>query len=733
MKKIKYVLFILVAFFIFDGNVNAASKTINDGVYTITSAINDKSVVDVSGGKYQNNTNIQLYADNFTNAQKWQVTYLKNGYYKITSIGNKSYSLDVKGAGKKNGTNVQLYKANNTNAQQWIIKSAGDGYYYIVSRCNNLYLDIKGGKSKNKTNIQMYKGNKSKAQKFIFSPVVTGKKTIEDGDYIISNSSNDNYVLDLTGGKVNNKTNIQLYQYTGSKNQHWHVKYLNNGYYTISSVHNNNYVFDVNNGSKKNRTNLQLYKSNNTNAQQFVIKEIGNGNYNIISKINGLGIDISGGKIANKTNIQLYTNSSSNKSQQFKFTKVVNLKTPKMTLNTGVGINDKGYEFTENTFTIDSTDEIDGVEYYRASEKNGKYSTYMHSEDKRTVVTTRYGENWYLKARTYKMVHGAKIYSNYSNVVAYGNKLSAPKVEILSGIGGAEGEEPTKSYYLYMNNIDAEKGLVDGMDIYYQKNDKESFQFIGSENERVPVRDAYTYTITKEGNYKVRSYIMVDGVKMYSDYSTIVNFPNDIFEYPSEEEDPFSWNAIYSEKTEQGDQPIEFIVEDDAIAFDGVAVYSSLTRDGEYTLVKENEGKKAEIVLSKNQYGYYKMQGYTVNEDGTKEYSKFTNSILLSNIEFNMHIENEEILESGDKEYTVSFETEAILPENTELILYEKVNFEDEDGTGSSYTPIANLTYSNTCTVTVPKGKEYIYEIVVEFENYDYIWSKEFVLSNLSE
>ncbi len=729
MKKLKYLVFIFIAFFIFDGNVNAASKTINNGIYTITSAINNTSVVDVKGGKYQNNTNINLYEDNYTNAQKWQVTYLNNGYYKISSIGNKNYNLDVKGAGKKNRTNVQLYKNNNTKAQQWIIKSTGDGYYYIVSRCNNLYMDVKGGKSANKTNIQMYKGNKTKAQKFIFSPVVTGQKTIEDGDYIISYSSNDNYVLDLTTGKVNNKTNIQLYQYTGSKNQHWHVAYLNNGYYRISSVHNNNYVFDVWGASKKNKTNLQLYKSNKTNAQQFVIKDIGNGNYNIISKVNGLGIDISGGKIQNKTNIWMYTNSSSNKSQQFKFTKVVTLKKPTMNLEANTGLNANREEITENTFTVNSTDEIDGVEYYRASTKNGKYTSYTNTESKSLSIETAYGEVWYLKARTYKIVHGVKIYSDYSDAIKYGKSLPVPdRFMIEQGIGGTEEGPGEVSYFLYMETLHRSDDRVDGMDVYYRKNENDDFKFIGSTSDRSIERDSYTYNITDEGDYKARSYKVYDGVKMYSDFTDSLNYPQDI---PVYEEDSFNWNATYLEINEQGDQPIEFSVEDATVTFDGVAVYSSSTRDGEYELVKEAEGNVVEVLLPKNQYAYYKMKVYTVKEDGTKEYTESTYVPLLSNIEFDMKMEKEEVLESGDKQYTVTFETGMEIPADAKVTLYEVKSIKDEYGTSSSYEPVADLTASKTYSVVVPKGKQFECVISITlYGEYQEMWSNSMMLSN---
>ena len=82
--------------------------------------------------------------------------------------------LDVTGGKVGNGTNIQLYDYNGTDSQLWRLIDAGNGYYYLQSKLNSsYYLDVSGASSGNGTNIQLYKGNSSNAQKFRFTKVNT--------------------------------------------------------------------------------------------------------------------------------------------------------------------------------------------------------------------------------------------------------------------------------------------------------------------------------------------------------------------------------------------------------------------------------------------------------------------------------------------------------------------------------------------------------------------------------
>ena len=141
---------------------------IKDGIYTISSSLDENKVLDIAKPNNQSSSNLQLWTRNNTLAQKFKITYAGEGYYEIEACCSGNV-LDVAGSGSKSGTNVWQYQKNNSNAQRWLLKSADNGYYYIISKCNGLYLDVSGAKTRNGTNIQVWAFNGTKAQKFKIS------------------------------------------------------------------------------------------------------------------------------------------------------------------------------------------------------------------------------------------------------------------------------------------------------------------------------------------------------------------------------------------------------------------------------------------------------------------------------------------------------------------------------------------------------------------------------------
>ena len=136
-----------------------SKKILEDGVYTISTALDWQKVLDVSGGSYDNCANVQIWGNGLVQQQKFQVTYNSDGMYYEIICANSGKVLDVAYGGKTNGSNVWQYESNGTVAQQWILQDAGDGYFYIMSKGSLLYLDVAGGNRDNGANIQIYEGN----------------------------------------------------------------------------------------------------------------------------------------------------------------------------------------------------------------------------------------------------------------------------------------------------------------------------------------------------------------------------------------------------------------------------------------------------------------------------------------------------------------------------------------------------------------------------------------------
>ena len=138
-----------------------------DGTYTFGSKLNTSMKMDVSGASRSNYGNVQIWAGNGTNAQKWKVTHDSNGYVTLASV-NSGKVLDVNGGSSSNGTNVQQYDSNGTYAQKWIaIKNSDGSYTFQSALAENAVLDVNGGSSANGANVQLYTSNGTNAQKWV--------------------------------------------------------------------------------------------------------------------------------------------------------------------------------------------------------------------------------------------------------------------------------------------------------------------------------------------------------------------------------------------------------------------------------------------------------------------------------------------------------------------------------------------------------------------------------------
>ena len=117
----------------------------------ITSALAGECADDNHSG-LGNNTAIQLWDCNGTNAQRW--TVLGDGTLQV--MGK---CMDVTNSGTTNGTKVQLYDCNGTGAQQWQVHSGG-----LFNPESGRCLDDPGSTTNNGTQLQIYDCNNTNAQ-----------------------------------------------------------------------------------------------------------------------------------------------------------------------------------------------------------------------------------------------------------------------------------------------------------------------------------------------------------------------------------------------------------------------------------------------------------------------------------------------------------------------------------------------------------------------------------------
>ena len=293
------------------------SQSVENGVYEISTLLNESKSIQLKSASKNNNIPIQLNESANSEQQKFDLEYTGDGYYKIKAkLSGKV--LTVENSNPKSGSKIVQKTDENLDTQKWIFSSCGTNLYYIYSKCGNLCIDVPGGNANNGTNLQLYKENGTNSQKFILiKREVEGKQTLKDGIYKIKLKNNKSF--DISNGSCNNYANLQTWDNSNVQQQKFRIKYNNDGTYTISAIHSKKSI-DVQNGGTKINTNVCQYELNNTINQKWILNDLGNGYYNIISKANGLYIDVQGGLSNNNgTNIQLYYNNGSD-AQKFKFT-----------------------------------------------------------------------------------------------------------------------------------------------------------------------------------------------------------------------------------------------------------------------------------------------------------------------------------------------------------------------------------------------------------------------------
>lgn len=113
-------------------------------------------MLDISGGSKDNGANVDIYASNGTNAQKFSIATGFDGYATITNVGSGKV-LDIANGWTYPNTNVQQYESNESDAQKFRIVENEDNTVTFVPKCNeNVALDVEGGKATSGRNVWTY-------------------------------------------------------------------------------------------------------------------------------------------------------------------------------------------------------------------------------------------------------------------------------------------------------------------------------------------------------------------------------------------------------------------------------------------------------------------------------------------------------------------------------------------------------------------------------------------------
>ena len=378
-------------------------QELEDGIYTIKSALNEQYVLDIEASSQKDGGNLELWNNGNTDNQRFILKYLGDGTYSIVALHSKK-AIDVEEGRKEKGTNILQWGYHGGNNQRWIIKSTGNGNFNIISKGNGLYIDIPNSKAGNGSNVQVWTQNGAKNQefKFVKQDDNKGTKTINNGIYLIESSTDTSKTLEIPRSSLVTGEKLGVWNKNSTVNQKFEFTYRDNGYYTISAVHSDKYL-DISEGSKNDGAEVIQWNYHGGNNQQWKIQDAGNGYFNIISRCNGLYLTIDGTSVKTcKENTSLI--------QKFK------LEKPGTTITGEKTIEDGRYIIASkvNTSYV--------IDIPASSTKNGEIIEIWRNRltDNQRFDVKYLGNGYY----TIKAVHSGKALEVPNNAMKIGTKIT---------------------------------------------------------------------------------------------------------------------------------------------------------------------------------------------------------------------------------------------------------------------------------------------------------------------
>jgi len=245
--------------------------------------------------------------------------------YRIKNVNSGLY-LQVTDGTAENGANVQQWGSDGTAINDiWKFYSAGDGYYYIVSAVGDggtYVLDVTGKKTTDGTNIDIYQYNGGTNQQFMLIENTDGSYCIYTG--ITDGAS----VVEVTDASTASGANVQQWVANGATCQEWILESAEDPgcamdtdvIYTFENA-NSGFMMDITDGEMAAGVNVQQWEQSDADAQKFVLKTFGSENYYWIRSYQDENYALTVTSNESGGNIELAIYNAKDSAQLFRFTK----------------------------------------------------------------------------------------------------------------------------------------------------------------------------------------------------------------------------------------------------------------------------------------------------------------------------------------------------------------------------------------------------------------------------
>ena len=282
-----------------------------------------------------------------------------------------------------------------------------------------------------------------------------------------------------------------------------------------------------------NDANINVYYSTSENGEYSLQQTISLGDYNTET---GIGVIVSYGKHYYYKVRLSYTYDDETLYGEYSNVLDFNnpISTPALTFSE---IAAGGIELEEIPagLLVDSIEPASGVEVYRSTSENGDYELIKTvSKDEYDVSQggirdlIPYGKHYYYKVRLYVTHDSETIYGAYSNVINRNFPMQTPVLSKAQLGASGDGIPLDIPAGLLVDSI----GTASGVEVYRltsEDGEYELFKTVSKSEysaldygivDSIPVGSSYSY--------KVRLYVTYDDKTIYSEYSNIVNYDNEL-------------------------------------------------------------------------------------------------------------------------------------------------------------------------------------------------------------
>jgi hypothetical protein len=299
---------------------------INNAVYTLEPLNAPGTLLNANGTADGSSVSISTtgaWFDSSTNVRKWKAVYAGGGYWKFYPQSSPSYVLNDKG-GTASGTQLQVGADDGSDATLWKLKITKDGYYQLSPKnAASEAMNVLGAGTANGTPVTVSTINGTNAQQWKFNvySVSYAQPLMNNAIYTLEPLNAPGKNLTAEGGTNGSNVDIwtaQIAMNTGG-NQKWRAVDAGSGYWKLYPVSAPAYDLDVSGGSSADGTNIQIWYDDNVDARLFTPLSPYNGYYQIEPKVaSGKRLDVSGMGTADGTNVQVWSfNGSSNQKWRF--------------------------------------------------------------------------------------------------------------------------------------------------------------------------------------------------------------------------------------------------------------------------------------------------------------------------------------------------------------------------------------------------------------------------------